>query len=205
MVPSGALSSVATVMLEAMVADGEMRFRGLTREEYETLVDAGTFRDERVELLEGGLFWMTPQGPMHASFIEQLAHELTLGLHAGAPGRYRVRQRLPLAASERSEPQPDLAVVEAQGRTIMAHPATASLVVEVAFSSQSSDLLHKPRIYAGAGLPLLWVVDLPWHEVVVHTDPRNAPVPFYASVVRHSFDTPLSVLGLMLRLADLAS
>jgi hypothetical protein len=50
---------------------------------------------------------------------------------------------------------------------------TAPLVIEVAASSQRRDLVVKPRIYAEAGVPRYWVVDLDARGVVVHTEPAG--------------------------------
>lgn len=80
--------------------------------------------------------------------MEILTHRLVLALDT----RARVRVQLPFAASDISEPEPDLAVVP-PGDPRLAHPEHASLVVEVADSSLSKDRRVKTRIYATAGVP----------------------------------------------------
>ncbi|WP_222710373.1 Uma2 family endonuclease [Quadrisphaera setariae] len=75
---------------------------------------------------------------------------------------------LTVLAGPRSQPEPGVAVVL---RRPGAHPDTAALVVEVAQSSQRLDLVHEPRVCAAAGASVCGVVDLPAHEVVVHTGP----------------------------------
>ena len=66
--------------------------------------------------------------------------------------------RVDLIVLERGTPQPY-------------HPATAALVVEVAVSSQRRDLRTKPAIYAGAGVPVYWVIDVDAGRAVAHSKP----------------------------------
>lgn len=130
------------------------------------MVELGLFEDERVELLEGMIVTMSPQGPDHADVVAELT-EILVGALAG---RARVRPQSAYAASETSEPEPDIAVVP-PGRHRKAHPDTAYLVVEVARTSRKKDREVKPQIYAAAGVEEYWVVDLVDEEIVVHRDP----------------------------------
>ncbi|HVT06342.1 MAG TPA: Uma2 family endonuclease, partial [Polyangia bacterium] len=82
------------------------RLRPLRRVEYDRLVELGFFdEDEKIELLDGVIVQMTPQGLAHAAAIEVLTHQLVVALAT----RARVRVQLPFAASDISEPEPDLA------------------------------------------------------------------------------------------------
>ena len=75
-------------------------------------------------------------------------------------------------------------------------------MIEVAVTSQAIDLQVKPAIYAGAGLTEYWVLDVPAHEIVVHTDPGPTG---YRMVHRQPWTEPLTVpVGDEARL-DLAS
>ena len=179
--------------LEAVITDPLLRLRGLTREQYEALVDAECLEGEPVELLEGVLVEVTPQGWEHGNVIEELTYHLNRRL----PVPWRARAQLPLAASDHSEPEPDLAVTQ---RSRGAHPSTAALVIEVSGTTQRLDLVHKPDVYAAARVEQYWVLDLPRHEVVVHTDPGDAG---YATVRRLPWTVPLEVLGVDVDLAAL--
>lgn len=145
----------------------DVEVRGLTRREYDLLVDAGAFADEKVELLHGRLYRGSPSGPRHAWVIELLNELLSIAYRGVA----RVRVQLPLAAGDDAEPEPDLAVVERRPRG--GHPASAWLVVEVADSSRTRDLSLKAPVYAAAGVDPYWVVDLTQEQVVVHRDPHG--------------------------------
>lgn len=91
---------------------------------------------------------------------------------ACADGRAEVRVQLPLALSEDSEPEPDLAIV-APGEYKDAHPTTALLVIEVADSSVDGDRGFKAPGFAAGGIPEYWIVNLRDDAVEVHLDPSG--------------------------------
>lgn len=173
-----------------------VRVRPLRRFEYDLLVEQGAFApDERVQLLEGELVEMSPQGARHAGLVEALNERLMPALL----GRYRVRVQLPLGAGEHSEPEPDLAIVPADEPRDR-HPERALLVIEVSDESVRLDLGRKARIYAAAGVPEYWVVDVGRDVVHVHTDPRAGT--YHAIVVRDA-DEALDALGVTFTLRQL--
>ena len=63
-----------------------------------------------------------------------------------------------------SEPEPDVAVVRGDLRdSFTAHPADPVLVVEVTLSSLTLDRRYKSSLYARAGRPEYWVLNLVNH------------------------------------------
>jgi Uma2 family endonuclease len=139
----------------------------MSADDYHRLIDSGSLdEDLRVELIDGLLLDMSPKSPAHENVIIFFSRQLFTGLDLD---RYDVRVAAPLSIGD-SEPEPDLAVVE-RGTPQPYHPATAALVIEVAVSSQRRDLRAKPAIYARAGVPLYWVVDVDGGRAVAHTDP----------------------------------
>lgn len=129
--------------------------RPLSVAEYDHLAENGAFENEKVELLEGLIVEMSPQGPRQFGVIIALTEVLTESLDR----RATVAAQGPLRTGAQSKPEPDVAVVP-RGRYMDAHPAQAHLVVEVAESSLRKDRLLKSRIYAAAGVPEYWVIDL---------------------------------------------
>jgi hypothetical protein len=115
------------------------RRRPFRREEYERMIAAGFFRDERVELIRGFIARMSPQNAPHADVVQALTQLLLPPL----VGRANVRVRLPFAAGDDSLPEPDLALV-APDRNNDAHPDQAFLIVEVADSSLKLDRKRRP-------------------------------------------------------------
>jgi Uma2 family endonuclease len=176
--------------------NADVRIRPLRRSEYDVLVEQGVFGDgDRIQLLDGELVEMSPQHAPHADTVEAL-NELLMPALAG---RARVRVQLPLGAGKYSEPEPDLAVVpldEPRGR----HPERALHVIEVADSTVRLDLARKAPIYAAAGVPVYWVIDLPADVVHVHTVPTPDG---YATIDVQPADAVLDVCGVTLTLRDL--
>jgi len=154
------------------------RVRPLTRQEYDRMIELGLFdEDEKVELLRGTLVTVSPQGARHAEAISRLTEILA----PAVVGRARLRVQLPLAVSDDSEPEPDIAVV-ARGSYRREHPGTALLVVEVAHSSARKDRALKAAIYAENGIPEYWLVDVGRGWVEVRTEPVDGR---YQRVERH--------------------
>ena len=136
------------------------------------MIEAGILdEDEHVELITGTLVAMTPQGSRHAVVIQRL----TAALVRAVGDDLAVRPQLPLTLSEDSEPEPDLAVVRASDAPLEGpHPGSALLVIEVAGDSLRLDRQSKRVLYAGAGIPEYWIVDLAEAAVEVHRDPDPA-------------------------------
>lgn len=142
--------------------------RPLRRSEFNQLAELGAFDDERVELLYGQLVPMSPVGAPHCTALERLNELFVVKL----VGRMRIRIQMPIAASEESQPEPDLAVApltDGQGD----HPAHPVLVIEVAHTSLAMDRRVKAKLYAECGIPEYWIVNIPDQMVEVHTAPTT--------------------------------
>ena len=142
----------------------------VTVERYFGLVTEGVLdADDRVELLDGVIVAMAPQKPGHAGTI----HRVARALRRAVGERADVREDKSLVLAPFSVPEPDVAVVALDPHDYLrAHPTTALLVVEVSDSSLPQDRLTKARIYAGAGIPEYWIVDLVHGRIEVFRDPQ---------------------------------
>lgn len=142
--------------------------RRWTRAEYDHLVDLGVFRADPVELIGGQLIVAEPQNSAHATALGAADD----ALRAALPPGFIVRAQMPLALDEESAPEPDLAVVAGRRGDYRArHPARPVLVVEVADASLRFDRRQKGSLYARAGVPEYWIVNLIDRVVEVHRDP----------------------------------
>lgn len=170
--------------------------RPLRRVEYDKLVAMGAFEGERIELLEGRLVHMSPIGPPHSSSVDKL-----LRLFVPLFDRALVRIQNPIAASEHSEPQPDVALIPL-GNYEVEHPDRAELLIEVADSSLAYDRGPKLRVYADSGVPEYWIVNLVERCIEVYRRPANGR---YWQIEKHderAVISPERYPDLALRVAD---
>jgi Uma2 family endonuclease len=141
----------------------------LSADEYFDLVRTGQLEpSDKVELLEGVVVAMAPQGPPHAGMITKITEPLVTMFR----GRATVRVQLSYLAGPFTVPEPDFAVVpglpvEYETR----HPDRAHLIIEVADSSLPSDRVSKSRIYAAARVPQYLIVNLRRDCVEVYEQP----------------------------------
>jgi len=156
--------------------------RWITRAEFEALLESGVFApEERLELLAGELTRREPVGTQHAVAVRlvQIALERIL------PEGYDVRPQLPLALGEYDEPFPDIAVVAGSPRDyLQEHPTTAVLVVEIAETSLRTDRDIKGSLYAQAGIPEYWLLNLKERVLEVYRDPAPDPKAIYGAHYR---------------------
>ncbi|MCL2769960.1 MAG: Uma2 family endonuclease [Solirubrobacterales bacterium] len=131
---------------------------------YNRMVDSGALEGQPVELLDGVLVEMSPKSPAHVKIVNRLMRHF-----AGAP-KWWLQVQDPIEVPPDCEPEPDLAVCQGeppQGH----HHRAALLVIEVAVTSQHLDREVKAPLYARAGIPTYWLVDVPARVVEVRTDP----------------------------------
>ncbi|MEZ0327008.1 MAG: Uma2 family endonuclease [Fimbriimonas sp.] len=154
---------------EAAAAYGAT-LRRMTVDEFYLAAKKGVFRpDERLELLEGQVLLMSPQNASHAWITHRVAELLADLFEDGY-----IREHSPLAIGEFDEPEPDVLVARGPaGKYRSAHPTATDvlLVVEVADTTLAKDRSLKGRIYATAGIPEYWIVDVKSERVEVHREP----------------------------------
>ena len=155
--------------LEETALPGQRRFRV---REYYRLAEAGILNeDERVELLEGVVYEVPPQGPSHATLLS----ELTYWIQRSVSPEVRVRVQMPLSLTDDSEPEPELAVVTRhEQQKAEVHPRTALLVIEASGESLRRDRGIKRKLYARANVVEYWIAIAEEKKFEVYTDPDPA-------------------------------
>jgi Uma2 family endonuclease len=153
-------------MLDLAQLEPERR-RPITRAEYHAMGEAGLFEHEHVELLDGVIVKMSPRSLEHDSIIERLSERLLPPL----VGRARVRIQLAFVASAYSEPEPDVAIVP-KNEPRADHPGHATLLIEVALTSLRFDRSTKASIYARAGVPAYWIVNVADRCIEAYSNPH---------------------------------
>ncbi len=114
----------------------------------------------------------SPQNWPHASATDKAGDTLRTVFGAG----FWVRTQLPLALGQDSDPGPDVSVVRDRREDDTDHPTAAVLVAEVADSSLAEDRDRKAGIYAAAGVPEYWIVNLIDRTLEVYLLPGPDPV-----------------------------
>lgn len=142
-----------------------------TREEYDRMIAAGVFHPEaRLELIDGEIINMTPQGSLHVTAVRLAEERLRLAFPQG----HDIRVQMPLALDTNSEPEPDIAVVTG---TLLdyrdSHPSTAILIIEVADTTLSFDQQQKKKLYARTGIQDYWIINLIDQQLEVYRDPKG--------------------------------
>jgi Uma2 family endonuclease len=176
------------------------RLRPLLRREYDRLVELGFFEDEPIELLRGMLVEMSPQGIDHGELSGWLAQWFSAMLPMA---EYRVRAHSPFAATDDSEPEPDVLVAKRVGGERRGHPTDALLIVEVSLSSLRKDRKLKLGIYAEAGVPEYWIVDVERERVEVYTEPSGREYRRCETVERAGVLRPTQLPGVELAVTAL--
>ena len=177
--------------------------RKFTVAEYYRMGEAGILKpDERVELIEGEIIVMPPIGPGHAMSVN-ISNQIFSLL---ADNRYIVSIQNPIHLDERSEPQPDVALLRPPfARYATSHPTPSDvlLVVEVADSSLEYDRQTKAHVYGRAGIQETWVRNLPEDCIERFTGPGAEGYARHSVHRRGETLAPASLPGLELAVADL--
>ena len=151
----------------AAAAEVQLAPRLFTVTEHEAMGRAGIFGpDERTELIEGRISSMNPTGTAHMWAVSELLRAFVPLLEI------RVTSRSTLQLHDRSAPEPDVAVLLlTTPRTRKPTPADTLLIVEVADSSLAYDRETKGLLYARAGIPEYWIVDLNGERIEQYREP----------------------------------
>lgn len=154
-----------------MLRTGKVAKRSFTVEEYHRMAEAGILHeDDHVELIEGEIFEMAAVGSRHAACLDRLTKLFTQRFNEDAI----VRVQSPIYLPDNSEPEPDLALLRSRDDFYAGgHPAPEDvlLVVEVSETSVEYDSEVKLPLYARAGIPEVWLVNLPERKIEVHSRP----------------------------------
>ncbi len=180
---------------------GPYRF---TREQYYQMAELGFFQDRHVELIDGVIFDMSPQGNPHVHAVSNCSFVLRQAF--GPKFRIRIEANLHLGTSE---PEPDIAVVLMADDKSLSTPDSALLVVEASLTTLAYDRGDKASLYAAAGIADYWIINLHNNSVEVRREPR----PDAAARFGHSYGhlttlappatvSPLALPGAKIAVAD---
>lgn len=146
-----------------------------TRDQVNRMLSAGVFDGQRFELIDGELIDKMGQKPPHARAVRRILSLLTKMFDGDL-----ISVQSPIEAGprdrERSQPEPDLAIIAVpnlEHDIRLPRGDELLLVVEVADTSVDCDLSRKADIYAAAGVPEYWVLELNQRRLVAHRQPDS--------------------------------
>ena len=144
----------------------------LTVADYERMITEGRLTEnDRVELIEGRIVPMSPKGTHHAACVTRLNR--ILSQQAGAQFIVRIQDPIRLKTSE---PEPDVVLAQWQDDVYESgHPKPGDilLLIEVSDSTLADDRNVKCILYAQAGIPEYWIVNLPGQAVEIYIAPQD--------------------------------
>ena len=144
-----------------------------TVDDFNTMTEQGLFDPtDRLELIEGEIIEISPIGKLHARAVNFLSNLLVQLFK----GEFVVSTQNPIVLDDRSEPQPDIAILRHKSdfyKESHPHAVDVLLVIEVADTTVEYDRTIKLPKYASAGIPEAWFIDLNAERVEVHTDPKD--------------------------------
>ncbi len=152
----------------------ELPLARISCEKFHALIASGAFtEDDRLELINGYLVQKMSIGPDHAGAVKALNFLLSRRLG----DRAIVAVQDPITINEYSEPEPDIVIARFREdfyRESHPGPEDVMLVIEVADTSLNYDLNAKIPLYAAAGIPEAWLVNLAARTVTVFSQPDGA-------------------------------
>lgn len=141
--------------------------------EYHQLATAGILRPEdRVELINGDIITMSPINSPHAATVDLIAEILYEQLHKKAS----IKGQNPIQLNDLSEPEPDITIAKyRKDGYYHQHPRPEDiyLLVEVADTTLEKDRTVKAPLYATAGIPEYWIVNIPDSQIEIFTNPKD--------------------------------
>jgi len=138
-------------------------------ERFQKMIAAGVLtQNDRVELIEGEMFDMSPTGIRHALISARLTR-----LCVGSVGADRATIFIggPVDLGGFSEPQPDVLIVRPREYTTIPEAGDVLLLIEIADSTLAYDRNTKLALYARYGIAEYWIVDIAGECVEMFSDP----------------------------------
>lgn len=161
----------------------------LKNDDFWLLNDHGTFAEyAKTELIEGEILCMNAQHSRHARIKSDMLVELALALRSQGTSLKAISE-VSVALSADSVPEPDIVLTSYMGDGPVPLE-TLALVVEVSDTTLDFDLGRKLALYARAGVPEYWVVDVVGRTVYQHWSPAGE-----AYVERRTLDVGQSLLA----------
>ncbi len=140
-------------------------------ERWHKLIETGLLEDEPVELLNGEIVRVSPEGVEHRKVNDRTADYLRELMR----GQAKVYEAHPVTLDD-SEPEPDIAIVQLPVSLYDdRHPLAEDIywLIEVSDKTLQKDLEQKAVTYASQRIQEYWIIDLKNKKLIVHTYPKG--------------------------------
>ena len=140
--------------------------------DYHQMIESGLLDDRLLELINGEIIQMAPEGIAHSFYCRSTAKYLRSILG----DRAEISEAHPMMIPNDSEPEPDIAILRTPDTLYQnRHPLPTDVfwLIEIANTTLVKDLGVKRAMYALAGIPEYWVMNLQTLELVVFRDPSQ--------------------------------
>ncbi len=169
--------------------------RLITVDEYYRMAKAGILTEnDRVELINGEIIQMAPIGSKHAAAVNRFSNLLKELLAR----KVIVSVQNPIKINELNEPEPDITILRNRDDFYEDDHPTADdvlIVIEISDTTIAYDREIKLPVYAKAGIPEFWLVNLHRQELEVHNSP-SLDVYKKREIIKHGDKVKLPDLGI---------
>ncbi len=142
-------------------------------DEYHKMAEIGILKpDDRLELIHGEIYELSPIGSKHAAVVDHLA----MIMNQLAKGIVIIRVQNPVQIDDSNEPEPDISLLKYRSDFYAStHPVPADVlaIIEVSDASIRFDKEVKAPLYASHSIPKYWIIDLENNRIEVYTNPKN--------------------------------
>nr|MBI1230167.1 Uma2 family endonuclease [Cytophagales bacterium] len=142
-------------------------------DEYYKMAEVGILKpDDRLELINGEIYEMSPIGSKHAGIVNKLAgylNELFKGFAV-------IGVQNPIKLDYKNEPEPDFSILKYRSDFYTtAHPVPSDVlaIIEVSNASIRFDKEVKAPLYASHCIPEYWIIDLENNQIEVRSNPKE--------------------------------
>ncbi len=153
----------------------EPRRKRWTRSDCSVFEATGLWDEQRLELIEGELIDKMGKNRPHTNALV-LIQAWLIGVFGVALVNPETSIDVAPADNPTSEPEPDLIVLRRptwEYTSSNPKPEDIQLLVEVSDSTLGFDLTRKAALYARAGIPEYWVLDVAARRLIVHREPAD--------------------------------
>ena len=172
-----------------------------TVDDYEQMGLTGIFHeDDRVELIEGEIYEMSPIGGPHVECI----NGLNMMFARSVPEGILVSIQNPVRIGDLSMPQPDLVVLrDHRFSGKVPNAGDVLLIVEVSDTTLRYDRDVKMPLYAQAGVPEAWIADVNQEEIIAHRDPVDGIYGDVRAYTKGESLSPVQLPEITVRVSDI--